>query len=67
LSGSLTVSYSNNVNVGTATASASYPGDSNHESSSDSKNFQITKATPTVVATGGNFVFDTNPHRAPAR
>jgi hypothetical protein len=36
------VSYQDNVNAGTATASASYAGDANHEGSSDSKNFNIT-------------------------
>jgi hypothetical protein len=35
------VSYSNNINAGTATASASYPGDANHTASSDSKTFTI--------------------------
>jgi Bacterial Ig-like domain (group 3)/Lamin Tail Domain/Divergent InlB B-repeat domain len=46
LSSPVSVSYSNNVNAGTATASASYAGDSNHEASGDSKNFTINKATP---------------------
>ena len=41
LNQSLTVSYRNNINVGTATASASYAGDVNHTSSSNSKNFAI--------------------------
>ena len=41
LSQSLTVNYSNNTAVGTATASATYAGDVNHTGSSDSKNFQI--------------------------
>ncbi len=41
LSGTLPVSYANNVNVGTATASASYAGDANHEASSDSESFSI--------------------------
>jgi hypothetical protein len=45
LNGTLTVSYTNNVNVGTANASATYPGDANHSSSSDSETFEITKAT----------------------
>jgi hypothetical protein len=42
LSGSLTPSYSNNINPGTATASATYAGDSNHTGSSNSANFTIT-------------------------
>ena len=44
LSQTLSVSYSNNTNAGTATASASYGGDANHLGSSDSKNFTIDKA-----------------------
>ena len=38
----LTVTYSNNVNPGTATANASYGGDSNHNGSSGSATFTIT-------------------------
>lgn len=38
----LTVSYTNNVNPGTATANASYAGDPNHDGSSGSANFTIT-------------------------
>lgn len=41
LSGSLSVSYSDNIDPGTATASASYPGDANHLPSSDSVTFTI--------------------------
>jgi hypothetical protein len=41
LNESLTVSYSNNVNVGTATASASYAGSANYLPSNDSETFQI--------------------------
>ncbi len=37
----LTVTYSNNVGVGTATASASYAGDGNHLGSNGSKTFAI--------------------------
>jgi hypothetical protein len=51
LSGSLTLTYSDNVNVGTTSASATYAGDANHQDSSDSKNFEITKATSTTVVT----------------
>ena len=40
LSQSLTVSYSNNI-VGTATATASYPGDANHAGRNASKTFSI--------------------------
>jgi hypothetical protein len=42
--GSLSVNYSNNVDAGTATASATYGGDLNHASSSDTKNFTIEPA-----------------------
>jgi len=42
LSQALTVSYVNNTGVGTATASASYPGDANHFGSNGSKTFTIT-------------------------
>src|SRR4029079_13696394 len=51
LNQSLTISYSNNTNAGTATASASFAGDSNHSASSDSKNFTIDKAASTTAVT----------------
>ncbi len=41
--------YSGNVNAGTATASASFAGDDNHDGSSDSKTFTIAKAAPIVT------------------
>jgi hypothetical protein len=44
LSQTPTPTYSNNVNAGTASASYTFAGDANHESSSDSKNFGIAKA-----------------------
>jgi DNA/RNA endonuclease G (NUC1) len=44
-------SYANNTNVGTAAASYNYDGDSNHEGSSDSKNFEITKAATVTTVT----------------
>jgi hypothetical protein len=50
---SLVVGHANNVNPGTATASASYGGDSNHKGSSGSANFVIT--APAV-----NFVIGDN-------
>jgi hypothetical protein len=55
-----TVSYSDNVNAGTATASASYAGDANHNSSSDSKNFTIGQAgsTTTVTCPAGPYVYN---------
>ncbi|NHA66583.1 PxKF domain-containing protein [Phycicoccus flavus] len=50
----LTVTYSGNVNAGTATASASYAGDRNHVAATGSKDFTIAKAssTTTVTCTG---------------
>jgi hypothetical protein len=50
LNQSLAVSYTNNTNAGTATASASYAGDANHDGSNDSKNFTIAKALLTITA-----------------
>ena len=44
-------SYSNNINVGPATASYTFDGDANHTGSSDTKNFDITKASSTTVVT----------------
>jgi len=54
LSGSLTPTYANNTDVGTATASATYGGDANHDGSTGNANFEITKAssTTTVTCTG---------------
>ncbi|AKQ46904.1 hypothetical protein TH63_16720 [Rufibacter radiotolerans] len=53
------VTYANNINAGTATASYSYPGDGNHEPSSDTKNFAIGKAASTVAVTGSNtFIYN---------
>jgi hypothetical protein len=41
--------YSNNVGVGTASASYVFNGDANHTGSSDSKNFAIAKAATTIA------------------
>src|SRR5438034_1354242 len=49
LSGSLTPSYSNNINVGTAAASASYAGDGNHAGSNNAASFAISKASSSVA------------------
>src|SRR5207237_1404661 len=49
----LAVSYTNNPNAGTATASASYAGDANHTSSSDSKTFTIEQASSTTTVVAG--------------
>src|SRR5205814_4917124 len=60
LNQSLTVSYTNNVNAGTATASASFAGDANHTASNDSNNFTIGKASSTTVVScsAGPFTYD---------
>jgi hypothetical protein len=50
LNQALLVSYSNNVNAGTASASASYGATANYLASSDSTTFTIGKATLTVTA-----------------
>jgi len=42
LSGALTVTYTNNTAVGTATASATYAGDANHTGSTGASSFLIT-------------------------
>ena len=49
--------YANNTNAGTASASYTYPGDANHTTSSDSKNFTINKkaATWTTNALSSSF------------
>ncbi|MEZ4714194.1 MAG: MBG domain-containing protein [Caldilineaceae bacterium] len=64
LSLTLTVTYTNNVNAGTATADASYAGDANHLPSSDSKNFTIDKATPTLSITNPAVVYTGSPQAA---
>ena len=61
LSETLTPSYTNNVDAGagTATASASYAGDLNHLGSSDTATFSIAKAPVTATAGGGTSMYDT--------
>ena len=49
LSGSLTPTYMNNIDVGTSTASATYAGDSNHSGSSNSATFTIVNPVPTTT------------------
>src|SRR5207244_2099333 len=62
LSQALTVSYTENTNAGTATASASYAGDANHLGSSDSATFTIDKASSsTVVSCPTNVTFTGSP------
>jgi hypothetical protein len=59
LSQGLTVTYTDNRHAGTASASAGYGGDLNHDASSDSKTFEIDKAPTTTVVTcgSGSFVY----------
>ncbi len=61
LSGSLNPTYLNNLNVGTATANATYAGDSNHYGSSGTNTFTIAKATATIILSNLNPVYDGNP------
>ena len=63
----LTVNYTDNVNAGTATASASYAETANYKGSSDTKNFTIDKADSTTELSGtGTFTYDGNAHAATA-
>ena len=64
LNESLTVNYTDNMNAGTATASASYAGDANHDPSNDDATFEIEKApsTTTVTCTAGPFVYNGSAH-----
>lgn len=50
LSQALSVDYSGNTNVGTASSTASYAGDSNHEGSSATVDFSVDPAPVTVTA-----------------
>ncbi len=62
LNQSLTVSYTDNTNAGTASASASYAGDSNHTGNNDSKQFTITQATATITLGNLYYLYDGQPH-----
>lgn len=64
LNQALTVTYTNNINAGTATASATYAGDANYNGSSDTKNFTIEKANATCTISGWSGSYDGNPHGA---
>ena len=59
----LQVTYTDNTDVGTATASAAYAGDANHNGSTGSETFEITKATTTTTVTcpGGPFDYTGSP------
>jgi hypothetical protein len=61
---SLTVSYADNLNAGSATGSASYGGDANHLGDSSSKTFTIGKATPTVSVNWTTWTYDGATHPA---
>jgi hypothetical protein len=62
LNESLTVSYSNNVDAGPASASASYAGGDNHEGSNGSATFTIKKADSTVTLTCSNPTYNGSAH-----
>jgi hypothetical protein len=57
------VTYTDNVNAGTATAGASYAESANHLASSDSETFTIGKAatTTTVTCSAGPFTYTGSP------
>jgi len=67
LNQTLTVAYTNNVNVGTANASASYVGDGNHQGNGNSATFAIVNATlrlsgfyqPVTMTTGATPIYNT--------
>ena len=58
----LTVSYTNNTNAGTATASASFAGDATHPASSNSASFAINPAAVTATAGSYSGVVDASTH-----
>ncbi len=59
-----TATYASNVDAGTATASFSYAGDANHEASSGSATFAISKADATVTVTPYTVTYDGRAHSA---
>ena len=65
LSVSVSVVYGNNTAAGTATADATYAGDSNHNSSTATqKTFTIDKANPVCTVTGYDVTYDAQAHTA---
>jgi hypothetical protein len=64
LSGLLTVSYTSNINAGTAGASASYAGDTNHAGSSNTGSFTISQAMATVTLSNLTQTYDGTPKSA---
>jgi hypothetical protein len=61
LSHAVAVTYQNNVDVGTATASATFDGDTNHTGSSDSRTFAITPADAAVAFVDLTLAYDGTP------
>ena len=60
LTSAATLTYTDNVNAGTATVSAMYPGDDNHNASPEATaTFAIARAAATVTAGSGTKVFGT--------
>ena len=51
-------------NVGTYRVTASFGGNSNYSSASNTATITITQATPTVSVTGGSFTYNGSPHAA---
>jgi hypothetical protein len=60
----VTVSYLDNTNAGTATASASYAGGPNHNPSSDSTSFTIDRADAVCTIDGVSVTWDGDAHGA---
>jgi hypothetical protein len=60
----LAVSYANNVNAGTATASAAYAGDANHFGSSNSASFTITRADASIFVNAYSVTYNGASHAA---
>jgi hypothetical protein len=66
ITGSLTWNYTNNIDVGTASVTATYAGDPNHTGSFATDSFQITPAasTVTLVVTNSPIAYNGLPHSA---
>ena len=64
LNQSLTVSYTESINVGTVTASASFPGDATHHPSAGSATFTINKADAVCTISGYTGAYDGAAHGA---
>ncbi|MEU1972768.1 PxKF domain-containing protein [Microbacterium sp. NPDC019599] len=64
LSQDLLASHSANTDVGTATATATFAGDANHEGSTDNETFEIAAASATCQVTGFAGEYDGGSHGA---